>query len=84
MANHISQREARRLKRRVAELEAEHRAIWEEWRPERMPGTMIGFEPNCTIEARTAIQTARKLRCRVLAVVDDSLSRIEFYAKRER
>jgi hypothetical protein len=80
MAAQISQREARRLRRRVAELEAEVEAIWNEWLPEYMPGQRIATEPNTTSDARTAIQTARKLRHRVIAVVDGT--NIAFYAKR--
>lgn len=76
----ISQREAHRLKGRVTKLERELRATWSEWRPESWPGTMIVAEPNVTIEARSAIQTARRLQCRVLATVDGE--RVLFFAQR--
>ena len=77
---HISQREAHRLRARVWQLEQELRATWDEWRPSFMPGVLIATEPNATVEAQTAIRTARKLKCRVIAVADDS--QIRFYAKR--
>ncbi len=76
----ISQREARRLRTRVSELEKELKATWQEWRLEFMPGTFIVAEPNATSEARAAIEVARRLGHRVLAKVDGG--RILFYAKR--
>jgi uncharacterized membrane protein len=80
MSDRISQREARRLRKRVKALEVELRATWDEWRPEYRPGVVIASEPNATAETRTAITTARKLQCRVIAVVD--ADRIVFFAKR--
>jgi hypothetical protein len=64
----------------VSALETELKATWNEWRLGFMPGTMIVAEPNATVEARTAIETARRLQCRVIASVDGS--RIVFYAQR--
>lgn len=75
----ISQREARRLRKRVAELEREATATWNEWRPEYWPGTRIATEPNATEHARAAIETARRLKHRVIATVDGI--GIAFYAK---
>ena len=80
MSEKVSQREARRLRKRVHELEKELRATWDEWRPVWRPGIIIAVEPNATVEARAAITTARKLQHRVIAAVDGE--NIVFYAKR--
>lgn len=76
----ISQREARRLKKRVGQLEQELRATWNEWRLEDWPGTLIA-SMSATAETRAAVATARKLQCRVIATTGDN-DRILFFAKR--
>lgn len=69
----ISQREARRLMKQVAELQRQIKNQRARWSQDYFGGVEIGraqWEPNGAIP--TAIRTARKLDHAVVAVGDDS------------
>jgi hypothetical protein len=74
----ISQREARRLRKRVAELEQQQRRQRQVWANEYATGLYIGTVANAPIAPRIAIHTARVLGHVSVALMsgDD----IKFYA----
>lgn len=75
----ISQREARRFKKRVQELEYILANERRTWGVEYPGGVHIGSAPYKKDESlNTAVMTARKLKHAVVAVADDTV--IRFYA----
>lgn len=77
-AKHISQRDARNLRKRVATLEAEREAQRRAWSTEWPGGTHITSVAAPAAEA-SAIRTARRLRHAVVATVRDN-GEVLFYA----
>ncbi len=61
----ISQREARRLKKRVKELEEEKRVALNQWRSE-YPGGVCIRNFTCSDVSQAAINTAQKLGCAII------------------
>ena len=83
MSAPISQREARRLRKRVAQLEEIERRRQESWSREWFGGTEIaGIQMEANAPATAAIRTARTLRHYVVAVPDGPVLR--FYAVAQR
>lgn len=83
MSARISQREARRLKKRVAELEAIERRRNEAWTREWFGGTdlCVGLELGEGHPSIIALRTARRLGHYVVAVDDRTMLRL--YAVRQ-
>lgn len=77
----ISQREARQLRKRVAELEHTFYLQRRVWAQEYTGGTHIGTVKFGNLESPipVAVRTARKLKHAVVAIADDSGS-IHLYA----
>lgn len=76
----ISQREARKLQKRVRELELREQSRFARWSSDYVNGTNIcsyGFEQNGLIH--TAIKTARVLKHAVVVTTDDA-GRVYFHA----
>jgi len=65
----ISQREARRLRRRVEVLEKAERQRRRVWASEWPSGTYLGYEP-CGVTTYAAALTARKLDHAVIVLTD--------------
>lgn len=81
MSAHISQREALRLKKRVAQLETNERRRNEYWSREWFGGTEISaINLGADHASMVAVRTARKLGHYVVAVHDADALR--FYAVR--
>ena len=75
----ISQREARRLKKRVQELECmlqRERSVWGAEYPGGVHVASAGYGKDSTVNM--AVMTARKLKHAVVAIADDTV--IRFYA----
>lgn len=75
----ISQREARRLRKRVKELEEaeakRQRRYAQDW-----PGGVNVATADLPTDAAVAIRTARRLRHAVVAIADDSGNSVRFMA----
>lgn len=75
----ISQREARRLKKRVAELEGVEESRMRRWATDWPGGTEIA-RLDCQPISLSAIRTARKLRHAVVVVSDEESATVRFMA----
>lgn len=76
----ISQREARRLRKRVAELERMDSQRRVSWAQDWPGGVHIGTEENVSEKVRSSVQTARRLGHAVVVKQEDQTPRLHFYA----
>lgn len=76
----ISQREARRLKKRVAELEAQERERRAQWATDYPGGVNFWSIGDCGADRMAAVRTARKLGHAIVAVPDMNAATIRLYA----
>lgn len=81
MAKRISQREARRLRKRVEELERQQNQQRSRWAQEFVGGTQIATDQhgNAQSPVPVAVRTARMLRHAVV-VVGDETANLRFFA----
>jgi RNA polymerase-binding transcription factor DksA len=79
----ISQAEARRLRRRVRQLEDHLSQLGKTWGTD-YPGTCIGCEPEITPERYSAVETATRLGFAVVCRAGSNGAKLELYAVNPR